>query len=98
MIVRFHPDAEIEFFEAALWYSNQMENLDEEFVDAVDRGIERIQSNPRQFPIIFDNFRKLVIKKFPFVIIYTEEDQEILVLAVFHTSKNPKTWNKRISI
>jgi len=45
--------------------------------------------NPETYKLEFDVYRQAVVKKFPFVIIYTKIDSKILISAIFHTSKNP---------
>jgi len=39
--------------------------------------------------------RALLINKFPFRIIYYVEDNNINIVSIFHTSKNPNTWQTR---
>lgn len=59
-------------------------------------SLRLILDNILQFPqmgrmIEGDNNREFPIKNWPFVIPYKIKDKEILVLRVFHTSRNPKS-------
>ncbi|MFA6597007.1 MAG: type II toxin-antitoxin system RelE/ParE family toxin [Ignavibacteriaceae bacterium] len=95
MRITFHPEAEVEFNEAVLWYSKQSIGLDIEFVRCIDEAVNRINRNPDSFPITYKQLRKTVLKKFPFIILYESLKDEIRIIAVFHTRRNPKNWQKR---
>lgn len=85
----FHPGAEDELKEAILWYGNQQKGLDIEFVRCIDDAIQKIKRNPGIYPIEFENYRKKVVRRFPFKIIYEIMDDHIYILAVFHSRRNP---------
>jgi plasmid stabilization system protein ParE len=93
--VVFHPDAEEEFKEAVWWYGNQQEGLDLEFVRCIDDAIQKINRNPDLYPIEFENYRKKVVRRFPFKIIYEMIEDTIYVLAVFHSRRNPEQLKLR---
>lgn len=95
MRITFHPEAEVEFNEAVLWYSKQSIGLDIEFVRCIDEAINKINRNPDSFSISYKQLRKTVVKKFPFIILYESLKDEIRIIAVFHTRRNPKNWQKR---
>lgn len=87
--VVFYPGAEDELKEAILWYGNQQKGLDIEFVRCIDDAIQKIKRNPGLYPIEFENYRKKVVRRFPFKIIYEIMDDHIYILAVFHSRRNP---------
>jgi plasmid stabilization system protein ParE len=87
--VVFHPEAEEEFKEAVLWYGNQQRGLDIEFARCIDEAIQKIKRNPGLYPIEFENYRKKVVRRFPFNIIYETAQDSIYILAVFHSRRNP---------
>jgi len=93
--ITFHPEAEAEFNEAAFWYNQQSIGLDTEFVRCIDEAINRINRNPDSFPLTHKQLRKTVVKKFPFIILYESLKDEIRIMAIFHTKRNPKNWQKR---
>ncbi len=57
MLVRFHPEADIELHEALSWYTNKRLGLDYEFMRCIDEAISRIKSNPEMFPVALRNAR-----------------------------------------
>lgn len=86
--VVFHPDAEEEFKEAVWWYGNQQKGLDLEFVRCIDDAIQKIKRNPDIYPVEFENYRKKVVRRFPFKIIFEISETQIYILAVFHSRRN----------
>ena len=47
------------------------------------------------FPVVHKNYRRVLIKRFPYQIIYTLQESTILVLAVFHAKRDPERWVNR---
>jgi hypothetical protein len=57
---------------------------------------DKILDRPFQFAEVEMGCRQAVLENFPFVVIYFLSDDEVVTLAVFHTSKNPKNWQDRV--
>lgn len=91
----FKPLAEIDIAEAAIWYNFQREGLGEEFLLALEAKFNEIQRNPYQFSILYKTVRRAFPNRFPYGIFFITEENNIYILAVVHTSRNPKTWKKR---
>ena len=89
------PFAESDASDAAKWYNNKREGLGDEFLLALDAKINEIQRNPNQFQLIYKNIRRALTERFPYGIFYVFEHDTIYVLAIVHTSRNPKVWKKR---
>ena len=94
--VRFHPDAETELTDAAVYYEHKREGLGEEFLDAVAGAVEFALGFPKASPVARGPYRSLVISKFPYSIIYRPlEDGSLRVLAVAHHKRRPEYWRDR---
>lgn len=78
------------------WYNQQQNLLGQKFLADIKAHITLLKNNPH-FQIRYDNVRCLPLKKFPFMIHYTLDEKENLVVvrAVFNTSIDPKLWQKR---
>jgi toxin ParE1/3/4 len=96
MIIRFTPEADAELAEARQWYAHQRENLDIEFMERIDDALSRIVRNPNLYPIVDRTLRRAVVRRFPFAIFYEVTADEIQVIAVFHSRRNPEKWKSRV--
>ena len=94
--IRLLPEARAEFDAAADWYDQQRAGLGVAFVAAVRDALQRIAANPRLHPAVYQAVRKAVVRQFPYVVLYQEEPDEVLVISVFHTARDPATWQSRI--
>jgi len=77
------------------YYEEQLEGLGERFSKTVDHYIHAISQNP-YYQIRYKDYRAVPTGKFPYLIVcYLDETAETAyVMAVFHTSKNPKKLPK----
>ena len=86
------PQAELEIAEAADWYYERARGLAAEFVRVVDAAFATIERNPLQFPLVDPPIRRAVLRRFPYSILFTADDVEIVVLSCFHSRRDPKRW------
>ena len=85
----FRPMARLEMDEAMGWYRKQREGLEAEFKDAVDQMLERIAAAPLRFGPVRGEVRRALLRRFPYAIHFVTEPNAIIVLAVFHTKRDP---------
>jgi plasmid stabilization system protein ParE len=97
MIYSFHPEAEAEFRHAFDYYEKCEKGLGYDFAVEVYSAIERAVSYPKTWPIIEDEIRRTLVRRFPYGILYTVEPDEILIIAVMHLHRDPEYWKKRAS-
>ncbi|MGF7139072.1 type II toxin-antitoxin system RelE/ParE family toxin [Roseimarinus sediminis] len=83
--------AESDAVEAANWYNNKKAGLGSEFLLALDKKIISIKQSPQQFQIIYKNIRRALTERFPYGIFFILREKTIYILAILHTSRNPKT-------
>jgi plasmid stabilization system protein ParE len=95
MIIRFSSDADAELAEARQWYAQQREDLDLEFMDSVDEALRQVVRNPHLYPIVYRSLRRAVVRRFPFAIFFDVREDEIQVIAVFHSRRDPQAWQSR---
>ena len=82
--------------EAIDYYNIQKAGLGKKFEQEVDKYLNTLVKTPL-FQIRYKNVRGLPLKKFPFMIHFSvdNEIETVLVHAVLHTSENPDNWNSR---
>lgn len=52
------------------WYEKQRRGLGFEFLDCIEIAIKGIHTFPEMYTICYSNFRRCVIRRFPFSILY----------------------------
>ena len=94
--IKVRDEAEDDFKEAFDWYELAKEDLGKRFILLVRDYINNLKSYPEQHQIIHKNKRGVYIKDFPYQIIYSIFENDVVIFSVFHTKRNPKIWKKRI--
>ena len=94
--IRLLPEAKDEFDAAADWYEQQKAGLGADFVARIREVLDRIAANPRMHAVVYQDVRKAVVRRFPYVVLYREEAGEVIVVSVFHTARDPSGWQSRI--
>lgn len=90
----FHPEALTEYAEAVQYYAERRVEIAQAFIDAVEDAIIRIRESPTRWQVLDEDIRRCLTRKFPYGILYTIEDDYILILAVMHCSREPGYWNR----
>jgi toxin ParE1/3/4 len=89
MRLRYTSRAGNDLIIAFEWYEGQRRGLGLEFLDCVEASIETVQQMPELHAKHHDHFRRILVRRFPFSIFYTIEDNEIIVHAIFDNRQDP---------
>jgi toxin ParE1/3/4 len=74
----------------------QRSGLGADFVGEVERVLKMIRDQPTLFPLAEADVRVTPIRRFPYAVYYRVKPTRIVILAVFHTSRDPTVWKPRI--
>jgi len=79
------------------YYKNINPKLAKEFISRMKEASAYILSVPFSFQIKYKNVRTVLLKQFPYHIHYilNEENNQIVILAVIHSYRNPQDYSKR---
>ena len=91
----FHPEALSEYAEAVKYYMGQRIELAQAFINAIEDVVYRIKESPTRYVFIDNEIRRCMVRRFPYGILYTIEQDYILILAVMHCSREPGYWKNR---
>ncbi len=90
--ILYSKEAKLDLFEHIEYYHlNATKKVAKTFYSEVRQTIKMLKKNP-YFQISHDSFRKVPLKKFPFLIFYTIIEDSILIVRIFHTSQSPKKY------
>jgi toxin ParE1/3/4 len=70
--------------------------LAEDFIEHVQRALDSLVVQPDRVPCVFDDIRCLAVQRFPYAVYYRVRGQQVVILAVFHSSRNPEAWQRRL--
>jgi plasmid stabilization system protein ParE len=93
--VVFTQAARAELIEAQDWYEGEAAGFGRHFREAIDALTERMSTDPQQFPIVFRNARRALLRRFPYALFFAVEGNTLFVIACFHASRDPLQWQKR---
>jgi toxin ParE1/3/4 len=92
---QFHPKARTEFERSALFYAGKFPGLGLEFASEVQAAVEFIFSHPEAGAPVSEGFRRMVVRRFPYSVIYRSKNEQIYIIAVAHQRRHPNYWNDR---
>ena len=94
--VVLHDQAAEELEEAVAWYEQCRSGLGGEFRSAVEGAIRRIRENPQAGSRLgATRFRCLLVRRFPYVVFYSDDTHATRVMAVAHGRRRPGYWRNR---
>jgi plasmid stabilization system protein ParE len=96
MTFSFHPEAEKELILAIDFYEEKEKGLGRDFALEIYSTVERILTYPDAWPIVEEDIRRSLVKRFPFGVLYSKLEEEIVIMAVMHLNREPEYWKTRI--
>jgi toxin ParE1/3/4 len=72
------------------WYEAQHSGLGYGFIDEIEDGLERLSRHPQHYSATSQTYRKLRIKRFPYLIVFEIEDLRVIINSVRRISQEPK--------
>jgi toxin ParE1/3/4 len=95
LLVAFRPPARAEFIDAAAWYEARRPALGAEFIAEIEHCIALAAQKPLRFAMVHNSVRRVIARRFPYSVYYRVETDSIVVMAVFHASRDPLIWQRR---
>lgn len=90
--LRYHPLFETDVLKAATWYDDRNPALGSDFVSRVRKAVDQLVEDPERRSAAEYGVRYWPVERFPYVVFYDLSEQEIVLLGVMHTSREPRKW------
>jgi plasmid stabilization system protein ParE len=90
------PEAERDLAEACEWYERQRAGLGEQLLSCVDARIQAIRRNPEMHARVHENYRRALVRRFPYAVFYEFDGHTVTVYCIFHCSRDPEKWRARL--
>ncbi|MEJ7811482.1 MAG: type II toxin-antitoxin system RelE/ParE family toxin [Gemmatimonadaceae bacterium] len=84
-----------ELTEAHDWYEDQGPGLGPAFLRAAEAVFAAVRRTPALYPVVRGRTRRALLRRFPYGVFFCEEEGEVVVLAVVHSSRDPQHWQSR---
>ena len=94
--INVRPAAQRDLDDAARWYESQRQGLGGEFLDEFLSVTSRISEGPLAYPEVGRAARRAMLRRFPFGVFYRIANGTVVVVAVMHSSRNPRRWMERV--
>src|ERR1700744_4854405 len=94
--IEYHEGAISDVKSAVNWYRRHSPNAALAFVKELDRASEIVLNSPERWTMGRTNTRRFLLWRFPFSLIYSEQNFVITVWAVAHGSRRPDYWSRRL--
>lgn len=73
------------------WYEHQKTGLGNEFLSELEICFDKLTEHPQYYTSINQYFKRIKLNRFPYIIVYELEGNEVIINAVYHTSRKPRT-------
>ncbi len=95
-ILRFLPQVENDAIAAYAWYESKSEGLGNDFLLTFYSNAEDIIYNPFLYLKAYRDFRRRLMKRFPYAIYYRIIGHQVVVFGVFHCARDPRTIYRQL--
>jgi plasmid stabilization system protein ParE len=92
MKVLFLPSASVELLDAISFYNYHSPELGHAFQKEFFDALDFIQLFPSAWQKVGLHTRKCVLKKFPFLILYVVDGDQLLISAIAHQHRHPRFY------
>jgi plasmid stabilization system protein ParE len=77
------------------WYEGQQPGLGKLFIAELISCYDKLETWPAAYTVINKNYRHIVLKTFPYVVIFEIFEDKVVIFSVFHTSQSPRKKFKK---
>ena len=96
MSVILLPPSDVELQDAIDFYNDQMNGLGNRFYDSFLDTVRYIESGPDMWRKIGENTRRVNIKRFPYLVLYVQDQGDVLVTCIAHQHRDPQYYSGRV--
>ena len=97
MSVRLLEPAQAELDDAITWYAEQAPGLGDAFLIETLKTIQLIEQYPTAWHPLTPQIRRCRLRRFPYSLVYTQDGNDLLVVAIAHQHRKPSYWRARLN-
>lgn len=98
MIYQLHflPEVEDDVIGGYAWYESKSPGLGEEYLRLFYASVSQISYSPLLYQTIYKEFRRCLLRRFPYAIYFRIKNKQITVFGLFHCARDPRTIRKQL--
>ncbi len=81
---------------SAKYYEAEQAGLGKRFLEAIRTSTQKVRLFPSIYQRLDGEVRRCCVERFPFGVVFREDDDEIQIIAVVHFRRDPDYWKKRL--
>jgi len=93
--VNYLPGARRDFDESFEWYADRSPIAAARFTGAIDAAVKKISGGSSILPYVDQRHQECPVKRFPFRVVFRQDDSQILIVAIAHTKRRRNFWQYR---
>lgn len=94
--LRFLPQVEMDVRNGRTWYEAKAPGLGEEFLRVFYACAEELARDPQIYPRIHREFRRRLLRRFPYAIYFRIEGDRVVVFGLFHCARDPRRLRREL--
>jgi len=87
--LQFLPEVEDDVMAAYVWYNAKADAIAEDFLRVFYASAYEITQYPLLYLNVHKNFRRRLIRQFPYALYFTINNNTVIVFGLFHCARNP---------
>ena len=91
-----HPEAEAEIDATAAVYEAQRRGLGASLIAAIEGAVSFLRTYPEAGAPIGGSYRRVLVRRFPYAVIYRLDPDGAFIVAVAHVRRRPGYWRRRV--
>ncbi len=96
MKITFLEEAQSELDQAIEYYNSESPGLGAELLNEILNTLDRIVNFPKAWHPLSENTRRCQTSRFPYGLIYSVLENEILIISVSNLHREPDHWKDRV--
>ena len=93
--LEFDPEAIKETRSARAWYQERSLSAEMAFLAELRHAILKARETPQRWPKFTHDTRRVVLRRFPFSLVYRVKEDTVQVIALAHDKRKPGYWSHR---
>ena len=88
--ITFIPEVEDDAIHAYVWYEGRSKGLGEDFLRIFYAAATNISRNPFIYQTVYKDFRRALLRRFPYFLYFIVKKKEIVIYGLFHCARDPR--------